>query len=175
MQTSKGNSTMKTRWSSALSLFSLLFLCASFAYGQKTDLSLRRALYFTGAKPNKIDVKNDKYVAAGGTITVKKSDAVSCNYESCSFNVGLIAFRDPANGELSTYGEMKKSDGGISGNGIYFADKQKVTQLVVPLMLTPGSKTKVTCLIDPENKTAETDENNNSFIVWITFESYKPE
>jgi hypothetical protein len=161
---------MKSKVSVAVGLFVLLFFSPSFARAQQqADLSLRRALYLT-KKADKIDLKNDKYVAAGATIVLKKSEANFCNYLGCNFNVGLIAFRDPAQGELNAYVEMKKPDGGVAGNSIYFADKVNTTQMVVALTLTPGSKTQVTCLIDPENKTPESNEKNNSFVVWVTVE-----
>jgi hypothetical protein len=161
---------MKSKASVVLGLFALIFFSVPSAYGQQPDFSLRRALYFTGKKADKIDLKNDRYVAAGGTITLKKSEANFCGALGCSFNAGLVAFRNPAQGFAIVYVEMKREDGGIYGNSIHFDDKESTTQLVVPLDLPPGSKTKVACLIDPENKTAETNENNNSFYVWIVVE-----
>jgi hypothetical protein len=101
---------------------------------------------------------------------LKKSEANFCNFLGCNFNVGLIAFRNPAQGEMNTYVEAKRVDGGLAGNSIHFADKENVTQSVFFLALPPGTKTKVTCLVDPENKTAEADETNNSFVVWVTVE-----
>jgi hypothetical protein len=159
---------MKTRLSITLALFALFFFSASFAYGQQTDLSMRRALYFTGAKTDHIDLKNDRYVAENKVMTLKKSDATSCEGDKCTFNIGFIAVRTPGTGELSTYGLLMANSGYV-GNTVYFENKATTRQGVLPLKLAMG-KNKVTFQIDPYNKTPETDKSNNGFSVWITVE-----
>jgi hypothetical protein len=141
----------------------------SFASGQKTDLSARRALYFTGQKTEKIDLKNDKYVAADKAITLKKSEATACDSEGCTFNVGFIAFRTSPVGALKTYALLQGAGIGIVGNTVQFADKETTRQGVLSLKLKVG-RNKVTFQIDPYNETPETDETNNSFSVWISVE-----
>ncbi|CAN5611002.1 hypothetical protein BH20ACI4_BH20ACI4_05970 [soil metagenome] len=129
------------------------------------DLSMRDALYFTGAKTDKIDLKNDKYAVKDGTMELKKSQATSCDGDTCEFNIGFIAFRSGnTNGELSTYALFQVEKGGLVGNTVYFADGEKTKQAVHSVKLKMGMN-KVTFTIDPYKKTAETDENNNSFSV----------
>ena len=165
---------MKPKLLDSLSLLTVVLLFAAFAYGQKTDLSMRRALYFTGTKTEKIDLKNDKYVAEGSTITVDKSEATFCDYEACSFHVGIIVFRKPAAGALTVFAELQREDLSVFGNSFLFADKEATHQLILDVKLKPGSKTKVTFLIDPNHQVPESDENNNSFSVWIKVGNYKP-
>jgi len=129
------------------------------------DLSMRDALYFTGAKTDKIDLKNDKYVTGGGTMELKKSQATNCEGNTCDFNIGFIAFRSGnVNGELSSYGLLQVEKGGLVGNTVYFASGEKTKQGVLPLKLKMGMN-KVTFTIDPYKKTAESNEDNNSFTV----------
>lgn len=136
------------------------------AYGQAAaDLSMRRALYFTGAKTDKIDLSKDKYAAAGATMVLQKSQATSCDGDTCQFNIGLIAFRTGnSSGDLSTYGLFQVENGGLVGNTIAFADKETTKQLILPLKLKMGIN-KVTFSIDPYKKTDESNEDNNSFSV----------
>ncbi len=129
------------------------------------DLSMRDALYFTGAKTDKIDLKNDKYAVKDGTMELKKSQATSCDGDTCDFNIGFIAFRSGnVNGELSSYGLLQVEKGGLVGNTVYFASGEKTKQGVLPLKLKMGMN-KVTFTIDPYKKTAESNEDNNSFTV----------
>jgi hypothetical protein len=149
----------------------LTLLCSSvsmpvLAGGERVDLSSRTAIYLTGKKAA-IDLKNDKYVAAKGTIRVKKSDALSCQGDKCTFNLGIIAFRSPATGTLKTYGQFTGKTLGIVGNTIIFNEGEQTKQQVLPVTLVVGNNI-VAFTIDPNKQTAETDENNNSFEVRIT-------
>jgi hypothetical protein len=159
---------MKNKFYATVTALTVLFIGAlSFHAQTSTDLSMRTALYFTGAKTDKIDLKNDKYVAAGGTMELQKGQATGCNGNTCEFNVGFIAFRNGATtAELSTYGLLQIEKGGLAGNTVYFAAAEKIKQGVFPLKLKIGMN-KVTFTIDPYKKTAESDENNNSFSVNI--------
>ena len=131
----------------------------------QTDLSMRGALYFTGSKTHQIDLKNDRFVASGGTMELKASEATNCTNDTCEFNIGFIGFRSgntaPA---LSSYGLLSVANGGLVGNTVYFAPAEKTKQAVLPLKLKTGSN-RVTFTIDPYKKTAETNERNNSFSV----------
>src|SRR5687767_12202117 len=138
------------------------------AGGDTVDLSSRTAIYLTGKK-TAIDLKNDKYVATGGAIKVKKSDALSCQGDKCTFNLGVIAFRSTATGTLKTYGQFTGKSVGIVGNTVFFNDGEKTKQHVLPVALAVGINV-VTFTIDPNKQTAETDENNNSFNVRIVVE-----
>lgn len=130
-----------------------------------TDLSMREALYYTGSKTDKIDLKNDKLVINGGTMELKTSDATNCDGNSCEFNIGFIAFRSGSvNNELSTYGLLQVENGGLVGNTVFFSANEKSKEGILPLKLKMGMN-KVTFTIDPYNKTAESNESNNSFIV----------
>jgi hypothetical protein len=162
---------MKTRFTVALiSAFALLQLMSPIAAGQQvtTDLSMRRALYFTGAKTGSIDTKNDNYVAAGGSMTLTKSQSTSCDASGCVFNLGFFAFKQPAGKATNTYGWIELQSGGVVGNTIHFSDKESVRAVVYPVKLAIGTN-KLKVAIDPEGKISETDESNNSFVVTIVF------
>jgi hypothetical protein len=154
----------------AVGIFAISLLSTASAFGQAatTDLSMRRALYFTGGKPDKIDTKTDRYVAENGTMNLTQSDATKCEAGGCYFNVGFIAFRQPSRGTLSTYALIQAA-AGLVGNTVYFADKEGTKQGVLPVKLHVGSN-KVTFQIDPYKKTPESDENNNTFSVTIVVE-----
>ena len=132
------------------------------------DLSSRRAIYLTGKK-SVIDLKNDKYVAAGGTIKVKRSDAVSCSGNKCTYGLGAIAFRNGTTTAMQTYGQFSGNTFGIVGNTISFQNNETTKQHILPVPLTVGTNV-VTFTIDPKNKVAETNETNNSFAVTIVVE-----
>ena len=83
---------MKNKFYILVSVFTFMFISAVSGYAQ-TDLSMRNALYFTGAKTNSIDLKKDKYVVKGGTMELKKSQAATCEGDTCDFNIGFIGFR----------------------------------------------------------------------------------
>lgn len=157
---------MKNRFYVLAGTLTIVFISIANAYAQtKTDLSIRTALYFTGAKTDKIDLSKDRYVASGGTMELQKSQATKCDENTCEFNIGFIAFRSgDTNGELSTYGLFQVETGGIIGNTVYFADKEATKQGILPLKLKMGMN-KVTFTIDPYKKTAEANEENNSFSV----------
>jgi hypothetical protein len=128
---------------------------------------MRNALYFTGAKTDKIDLKDDKYVVRGATMELKKSQAISCDGNICDFNIGFIGVRSGnVNAELSSYALLQVENGGMVGNTIFFASGEQSKEGVLPLKLKMGMN-KVTFTIDPYKKTAETNENNNSFSVNI--------
>ena len=161
---------MKKAFNCALAL---TLLTATHAFGQsvRPDLSMRRALYFTGAKADKIDTRaaakgGDPYVAENGTMTLKKSQATKCEAGGCYFNFGFIVMRKPAAGVLSTYGLVGVAGGGLSGNTVYFADTVSSLQHVLPVKLADGVH-KLTITIDPYAKTQESDENNNSFTLTV--------
>ncbi|HEX8354758.1 MAG TPA: hypothetical protein VF611_17760 [Pyrinomonadaceae bacterium] len=139
--------------------------------GPATDLTMRRALYFTGAKTDKIDTRaaakgGDLYVVENGRMTLKRSQATKCEAGGCYFNFGFIAFRNPAAGALSTYGLIEVEGGGLSGNTVHFADKAGTRQGVFPVKLADGVN-KLTFRIDPYAKTQESDESNNGFSVTV--------
>lgn len=138
----------------------------TFGSGERVDLSMRRAIYVTGKK-SVIDLKNDSYVAAGETKRFRKAQAASCAQDKCTFNLGIIATRT-GGGALSTYG-LFSGKFGLVGNGIVFSAGNISRQQVLPVELAVGSNT-VKFEIDPYKKTAETDENNNSFTVTIIVE-----
>lgn len=103
---------MKNKLYVSIGLLALAFAGAvsisaqsSVAQPSQLDLSVRTALYFTGAKADKIDLAKDKYVAKDGTMELKKSQAISCDSNYCEFNIGFIGFREGnVGGALSTYG-----------------------------------------------------------------------
>jgi len=156
---------MKNKLYVSVSLFTLVFISTVTNYAQQSqpDLSMRSALYFTGAKADKIDLAKDKYVAKDGTMELKKSQATSCDETGCTFNIGFIAFRTEfTRAPLSTYGLFSVENGGLVGNTVYFAIGETTKQGIHAVKLKMGMN-KVTFTIDPYKKTVETNENNNSF------------
>lgn len=156
---------MKNKLYVSISFCAFLLGGAFAASGQaKPDLSMRTALYFTGAKTDKIDTATDKYVNKGGTMELKTNQAVGCDGDVCEFNIGFIAFGERAggSGELSTYGLFTVENGSSVGNTILFADKEQIKQGVHKVKLKIGLN-KVTFAIDPYNKTDEAREDNNTF------------
>ena len=88
---------MRRRLAAALFALAAATAPAPRAAGQSltTDLSMRRALYFTGVKADALDTKNDPYVTEGGTLTLRKSQAAKCEAGGCYFNFGFVALRAP--------------------------------------------------------------------------------
>lgn len=158
---------MKTKFYFLISLFAVMVVSAVSSYAQQPlpDLSMRAALYFTGAKSDKIDLAKDKYVTSDSTIELKKSQATSCDDSGCTFNIGFIAVRSEyTRGEFLTYGLFEVENVGVIGNTVYFANGELIKQGVHSVKLKMGMN-KVTFTIDPYKKTAETNENNNSLAV----------
>lgn len=143
----------------------LAFLATTISIQAQTDLSMREALYFTGAKGSTIDLKNDRFVAKGSTLTVAPDLAKSCDKDTCEFNVGFIGFRSGNLGSaLSSYGLISVEGSGLVGNTVFFAASDATKQGVLPVKLKYGTN-RITFTIDPYKKTAETNERNNTFTV----------
>jgi hypothetical protein len=161
---------MKTKYFVALCLTMLCTMASPlvFAGGDRIDLSSRQAIYLTGKK-SVIDLKTDKYVAAGGAIKVKRSEAVSCSGNKCTYGLGAIAFRTGTKNALQTYGQFSGKTIGIVGNTISFQNNETTKQHLLPVDLVVGANV-VTFTIDPQNKIAETNETNNGFNVTIIVE-----
>ena len=161
---------MKTNLSKTLfgALVCALLSPLALAGGPRVDLTTRRAIYVTRSK-SEIDLKNDKYVAAGGTMTISKSQGEACQGNKCTFHLGIIAIKSGGSGTLSTYGQYTVQTLGTSGNTILFADSEATKQQVLPVKLAIG-KNVVTFAIDPAKKIVETDETNNSITVTIVVE-----
>jgi hypothetical protein len=147
-----------------VAVFAFMFLNPVSAWGQ-TDLSMRVGLYFTGAKTDKIDRKNDKSVAKDGTMELRESQASNCDGKTCEFNIGFIAVRTGnSSGAFVTDVILRLEEAGMVGKKISFADKETSKEGILPLKLKVGTN-KVTLTIDPYKKTAESNEDNNTFSV----------
>jgi hypothetical protein len=132
------------------------------------DFSLRPALYANGAESKRLNALA-KYVTAGKTLTLKKSEAVSCEGDTCSFNLAFFVNRNGNQGELSTYASIRGKTVGIVGNTVTFASGSTVKDMVFLTKLKVGEN-KLTVEVDPYKKLAETNEQNNSFAVTIIVE-----
>lgn len=145
----------------AAGLLVMVFAGAVTAQAQ-TDLNTRKALYFTGAKTNAIDLKNDVYVANGATLNLSAELRVSCKQNECVFYVGIIATRT-GTGVLSTDVEIQVAKSGEKfTKTVEFAANEKSKHVILPVKLNLG-KNQLSVRIDPNKTTAETDETNNSF------------
>ena len=158
---------MNKRFARALAAPALLLLAAT-AHGQKpeTDLTVRRALYFTGARTDAIDTKNDSRITEGGLMVLKKSDGANCTPQGCSFNFGFFVMRSPAAEGLHTDAMVQAVGGNPSDRAFDFKEREAVREVVVPVRLRPGA-TKLTVRVDPFNNTHEKDEANNHFSVTV--------
>jgi hypothetical protein len=132
------------------------------------DLSLRQALYVNGAETKKVDTKA-RYVSAGKTITLKKSEAVNCEGDTCTFNLAFFVIRNSDQSELSTYALIQGKTLGAVGNSFTFQAGAKFKDMVFACKLKVGEN-HLTVEVDPYKKTAETNENNNRFEVTIIVE-----
>ncbi len=161
---------MQTKYFVALSMTMLCVMVSPLAQANddRIDLSSRRAIYLTGKK-SAIDTKKDKYVAAGGSIKVNRSEAISCSGNKCTYGLGVIAFREGNLNDIHPYGQFSGKSFGIVGNTIIFKNGETTKQHILPVGLAVGANT-VTFTIDPQNKVAETNETNNSFDVTIIVE-----
>ncbi len=80
----------------------------------------------------------------------------------CEFNVGVIATRT-GTGALSTDVQVQlEKNGATFTKTVNFGPTEMTKQVIFPVNLKLG-KNQLTVTIDPSNKTAETDEANNSF------------
>ena len=153
---------MKNKTIVKLSACLLLIILASISSLAQTDLNTRKALYFTGAKTDAIDLKNDVYVANGATLNLSAELRVSCEQNECVFNVGVIAIRSGA-GALSTDVVVQVAKSGEKfTKTIDFAANEKAKQVIFPIKLTLG-KNQLVVTIDPNKTTTEIDETNNVF------------
>lgn len=132
------------------------------------DFSFRPALYINGTETGKVNT-TARYVTAGKTITVKKSEALSCDGNTCTFNLAFFVFRNNGDGEVATYALIRGNTIGIVGNTVSFQNGSRTRDVVFPCKLKVGEN-KLTVEVDPYKKTAESNENNNSFEVTIIVE-----
>jgi len=140
----------------------LLFLgYAAIPSQAQIDLNTRKAVYFTGAKTDSIDLKNDVYVAGSATLSLSNALASGCEQQICKFNVGIIATRT-GTGVLLTDVVINVDKTGSFTKSVEFAADEKSKHVVFPIKLATG-KNQLTLMIDPNHRTAETDESNNRF------------
>ncbi len=132
------------------------------------DFSLRAALYINGSQTQTVNT-TAKYVSAGKSITLKKSEALNCDGNVCTFNLGFFVFRNTGEDTISTYALIRGNTIGIVGNTVSFANGSKTKDVVFPCKLKIGEN-KLIVEVDPYKKTAETNEGNNSFEVTIIVE-----
>jgi hypothetical protein len=166
---------MKTRLTATLGTLVVLLLVVAAIFAPaaaqqtRTDLSARRALYFSGKDGAWIiDLKNDRYAADNHPMTLRTSEATKCEDGGCYFALKFIAFRTPEAGVLKTFA-MISVPGYSVGNVFTFADKEGTKQGGYMVRLVTGTN-RVTFDIDKKNLMPETDENNNSFTVTIIVE-----
>ena len=129
------------------------------------DLSLRRTLYFTGARTDKVDTRA-KFVAENGTVTINSSSALKHEGDYFVFNLGFFVYRSSAEGELSTYALIRGPKIGIVGNNVVFHAGATTKDVIYSVNLLKGKNT-VIVEVDPYKKITETNESNNSFEVTI--------
>jgi hypothetical protein len=132
------------------------------------DFNLRSALYANGAVKQKVNTAA-QYATPDKPITLKKSEAIDCQGDFCTFNLGFIVIRNSSEGNASTYALIRRGTTDVAGNTVSFPAGAKTSDLVLPCKLRLGENI-LTIEVDPYKKTAETNENNNSFVVKIIVE-----
>jgi hypothetical protein len=132
------------------------------------DFNLRAALYNNGSQTQSVNTAA-KYVTPGKPITLKKSEAVGCEGDTCTFNLGFIVFRDRAEGDVSTYALIRGNTIGSVGNTVSFQNGSSSKAMVFACKLKIGEN-RLIVEVDPYKKLAETNEQNNSFEVTIIVE-----
>ena len=146
------------------SIFLIVLVVASgvITASAQTDLNTRKAMYFTGAKTNAIDLAKDVYVAGGSTLSLSAELRTTCDNNVCEFNVGVIAFRGGGGALTTNVSVQVEKSGETFTKTVSFGPSEITKQVIFPIKLKLG-KNQVTVTIDPTNKTVESDENNNSF------------
>jgi hypothetical protein len=132
------------------------------------DLKLRAALYANGADASRLNTAA-RYATPGRPLTLKKSEAVRCDGEVCTFNLGFIAQRAAAGGEVRTYALLRGDTFGVVGNTVVFAAGEGSKPVVHAVRLKAGEN-RVTVEIDPERQAGDPNPSNNSFEVTIVVE-----
>jgi len=132
------------------------------------DLLMRQALYFNGASAAKVDTAS-KYATPDKAMTLKKSEALSCSGEHCTFNLGFFVQRSDGGGALTSFAQVGGPGLDSVGNSFSFAAGSRSRDFVVPVKLKSGVN-RLRVEVDPSDKTPETNEANNSFTVTITVE-----
>ena len=151
---------MKNKKLFAICIALLIAGSATIGVVAQTDLNTRKAVYFTGAKTDAIDLKNDVYVASGATLNLSAELRTSCDNNVCEFNVGLIAMKS-GSGAVSTEVEVQTGSGTFSKQ-VAFGASETSKQVILPIKLKLG-KNQIKVSIDGKNTITEGDESNNSF------------
>ena len=132
------------------------------------DLLMRQALYFNGAPAAKVNTAS-KYATPDKPMTLKKSEALSCAGDFCTFNLGFFVQRSSAEGALTSFAQVGGPGLDSVGNSFSFAAGSRSRDFVVPVKLKAGQN-RLRVDVDPSDKTPETNEANNSFTVTINVE-----
>lgn len=147
----------------------MVFAAQIAVFAQKIDLDVGDALYFTGTQTSTFSIKDKtiRTVQKDGTMELAKSEAVSCDGDLCKFNIGIVLLRKGDESvPIQTYVRLALEDGSSVGNVILFDPNQVMQKQTYPVRLKVGMN-KVILSIDPDKKTTETDESNNSTIAYF--------
>ena len=151
---------MKIQKLSMMLIGVLLLAGAVVSASAQTDLNTRKAVYFTGAKTNAIDLSKDVYASGGSTIHISAELRTSCNNNVCEFNVGVIATKT-GSGAAATSVSLA-AHGETFTKSFTFGASETSKQIIFPVKLKLG-KNNIAVKIDPANQITETNENNNGF------------
>jgi hypothetical protein len=163
------NAKEKTLRCLLMTIFATMaFVWSAFGHSYAgVDLRLRQDILFTGQKTT--FSSSDRVTQAGGTLTLNKREAVKCDGKYCTFNLGVVVYRDSSDGVLSTYALIRSEQGGIGGNTVIFQAGEQRKGVIYPVALAIG-KNKVIAEVDPYKKAAETNETNNTVAITIIVE-----
>ena len=144
----------------------LMFSLPNEAQAQ-VDFTLRKAVYLHTGASETISTQSP-YAAPNKILTLRKSQAISCDADVCTFNLGVFALRLKGDGKLEPFVgfDNKTTNNYGVGNTIIFGAGEKSKSAIFPFKLKLG-KNVVAVAIDRPQKIAETDESNNSFEVSI--------
>jgi hypothetical protein len=156
---------LSATFAAAFTAMALLGISMS-ASAQAVDIGARQSVYFTGSGYPAV-ITTFPYVNAGKTMELKAADAVKKSGGQFIFNLGIVATREFGNlkSELKTTMEFK-TNVGTTDMEIRFPINQQVVEPSLPIPLKAGLN-KVIVIMDPANKIAESNENNNNFTVFF--------
>lgn len=136
--------------------------------GAGADLMLRPALYANGAEAAKVNTAA-RYASPDRPLTLKRAEAVSCDGDTCVFNLGFFAQRSAAGDALATYALLSGPTFGSVGNTVSFAAGERSKGVVHSVKLKTGEN-RIKVEVDPYREARDPNPANNGFEVTVIVE-----
>jgi hypothetical protein len=133
-------------------------------FPEKVDFSFREALYNNGAQQMGVNTQMP-YGTPTNPLVLSRKDAIGCDLRWCSFNFGVILFRNTNTETLETYAILSGGNPSSIRNFTTFKRGSKTAHLVLPMSIRDGTNT-LTVTLNPYFK-EEINKGNNSFSVTV--------